>query len=303
MIETYEDLQQSMRRYAEMIERQLANRVSPAIATFGIESGLVLASAILDRKFIADNQRIVEPLIAHAHARGETVSSLTITDRLGHARPLYRPLLVYAWVSAFRLLYETLPQTLFGQWEEALRAWCESLEPALERSRLPEASIAPVQAPQAAEAVFSALALHVAGKVFIRDAWTDIAADAFGRLTRAQQPSGAFVAPDPAAHPEITWYHELAILHAAASFAVQAEDRTVAAAVRRATEYHLAETQPDHATTQPFGLFAFIWNSNTQTLADAMLHNVALQLRQPEGADAVSLILLADCLYCLRLFL
>ena len=43
----------------------------------------------------------------------------------------------------------------------------------------------------------------------------------------AQQPSGAYLDAGPADNPETRWYHELAILHAAASYAVAAEDRHV----------------------------------------------------------------------------
>ena len=74
----------------------------------------------------------------------------------------------------------------------------------------------------------------------------------------------------------------------------------VAAAVARATEYHQRETQPDHATTQPWGLFAFAWNPQTHPLADQLLH--AVQVQHAGTPDGVSLILLADALYCLRLF-
>ena len=80
---------------------------------------------------------------------------------------------------------------------------------------------------------------------------------------------------------------------------MQAEDRTVARAVRRATRFHLNETQPDHATAQPWGLFAFVWNPPTRPLADQLLHADATA----RTIDGVSLILLADALYCLRLFL
>ena len=68
----------------------------------------------------------------------------------------------------------------------------------------------------------------------------------------------------------------------------------------RATEYHQRETQPDHASSQPWGLFAFAWNPDTRPLADQLLHAATVQ--HPVGQDGVSLILLADALYCLRLF-
>jgi hypothetical protein len=151
-----------------------------------------------------------------------------------------------------------------------------------------------------AQAAWAALALFAAGKVFVRDAWTDLASDTFGRLTRGQTAEGTFLIPSPSDHPETWWYHELVLLHAAGSYAVQAEDRTVAAAVARATAYHLRETQPDHATSHPWALFPFVWNDQTRPLADQVLHSAAVH--SPGGADGVSLTLLADALYCLRLF-
>src|SRR5262249_46348200 len=152
----------------------------------------------------------------------------------------------------------------------------------------PETGMPASRGANASEGVWMALALFVAGKVFVRDAWTDLASHTFGRLMRGQPDRATFLLPSPSDNPETLWYHELTILHAAASYAVQAEDRTVAAAVARNTEFHLNETQPDHATTQPWGLFPFIWNPKTRMLADQLLHNVSVQ------HDTVSLMLLAD---------
>lgn len=274
-------IQADIRRYAQLVENALRNTAAdPPVA---------MVRAMLNGD-LAEPQ--TPPPISTGIVPADTVQ----------VRPVYVPLFVYSWLSTFRLRYETLPRQDFGRWEERLYAWSESVEPALERARLPEGSVPAAIGDRAAQAVWSALALHVAGKIFVRDAWTDLASEAFGRLTRAQQVGGNFLLVTGAEHPEAVWYHELAILHAAASYAVQAEDRTVAASVRRATEFHLAQTQPDHATAQPWGIFAFIWNEQTRPLADAMLHSVTLQ-QQSGGFDAVSLILLADALYCLRLFL
>jgi hypothetical protein len=107
---------------------------------------------------------------------------------------------------------------------------------------------------------------------------------------------GPFLQATPGDNPETHWYHELVLLHAAASYAVQAEDRTVAAAVAGNAEFHFIETQPDHATIQPWALFAFIWLDRTRPLADQILHNVSTQ------SSGVSLMLLADALYCLQRF-
>ena len=150
-----------------------------------------------------------------------------------------------------------------------------------------------------------ALTLQVAGKLFIRDAWTDLAADVFGKLVRRQQESGAFLLAGLSDNPEAHWFHELVILHAAAGYAAQTEDRALASAVARATQFHLKETQPDHATHQPWGLFAFLWNPDTRLLGEGMLQAAAqspgLNAESP-GVSDLTLMLLADALYCLRLF-
>lgn len=227
-------------------------------------------------------------------------ADVRIIDRAGSGRGVYRPLLVYGWLQSFRLLYEVLPGGEFSRWDDSLRAWCDTLEAELTRHRVGGATLPAARAGAAAEAAWAALALFVAGRVFVRDAWTDLASDTFGRLVRAQTPEGSFSAAGPGDSPDLFWYHELILLHAAAGYAVQSEDRGVAGAVMRATDFHLGNTQPDHATNQPWGLFAFIWNPQTRPLADQMLH--ALGVSSPAGAEGVSLILLADALYCLRLF-
>ena len=175
------------------------------------------------------------------------------------------------------------------------------LESELTNIDWPETGMPAARGANASEGVWMALALFVAGKVFVRDAWTDLASDTFGRLVRGEPKRRTFLVPTPSDNPETFWFHELTILHAAASYAVQSEDRSLAAMVARSTEYHLNETQPDHATSQPWGLFAFLWNPRTHTLADQMLHAASVQ--HPESQDAVSLMLLADALYCLRLFM
>jgi hypothetical protein len=300
------DPRDAFRRYADLIAPMLTTPATFAAraetaSTVQVERGGALLAAAVGASSAGAADDHVEPaerLIELANAA--VLDRLTVVDARGHARAVYLPLLVYAWLTTFRLRYETLPTHRFSRWETALKDWSDRLESELGRTRSSVAS------GTIAESAWTALALHVAGKVFIRDAWTDLAADTFGRLARGQQPSGAFLPPAPGEHPELTWYHELSTLHAAASYAVQAEDRPLARAVARATAFHLAEIQPDHATAQPWGLFAFVWDPAARPLADQLLHAASLQHARGGVAattDGVSLILLADALYCLRLFL
>ncbi len=286
--------------YARLIEQPLADQsgFSPSAeagAAVQIERALMFPHILLNQEL---PREWVDRLIELAGSA--LLPEVIVLDRLGHHRPVYRPLLLYAWLLTYKLQFERLPRMEFGRWDQALRAWCDVLADGLSQTHFPTTGIPAAAGAVASTAAWTALAIHVAGKLFIRDPWTDLAAGVMGQLARAQQPSGAFLIPSQSDSPETYWYHELCTLHALGSFAVQAEDRTVASSVERATHYHLAETQPDHATSQPWALFPFIWNPQTRLLADQLLHAVTLQQPSP---DAVSLILLADSLYCLRLFL
>ncbi len=287
------------RRYAGMIAPMLARPFEFSVTpeddwAIQVERGTVLPLMLSEMNLegLARVERLIEI------TRGGRLDTIAIVDRLGHHRPIYRPLLIYAWLSAFSLRYEDLPREEFGRWEEALRSWSDLLEAELGDIGWDESSAWAARGSSAGEACWIALALHRAGKVYVRDVWVDLASDLFGKLIKAQQPSGAFLQVTPADNPEARWYDELAILHAAAAYAALAEDRTVAAAVKKNSEFHLRETQPDHATAQPFGLFAFIWNSETRSLADAMLNHVAMRTE----IDGVSQILLADVMQSLKLF-
>ena len=288
------------RRYADLIAARLrdARIPTPSIetaTTLQVERGALLASTVRGE---AIDPRAVDRLV-ELSATPDRLSQVNFIDAAGHTRPVYRPLLIYAWLMSYRIAYEALPPSTFGRWDETLRPWCDLLEAELGPISVSETATPAMRGGSAAEAAWTALALYVAGKIFIRDAWTDLAADTFGRLARGQHENGAFLAATSSDNPEPRWYHELAILHAAASYAVQAEDRTVARAVARGTRFVLSEIEPDHATAQPWGLFAFIWNAESRPLADQLLHGA--EMRQP-SIDGVSLILLADALYCLRLF-
>jgi len=287
------------RRYTDlitpMIRRADFSPEAESATAVQVERGVIYPRAVADS--LLPDPSPVERLIELSTS--PRLASIAVVDRSGHHRPVYRALLVYAWLKSFQIVYETLPRSEFGRWEEGVRAWCDLLESDLGQIEWPHEAMPAGRGASATEAAWTALALHVAGKVYIRDAWTDLAADTFGKLVARQQSAGPFLLATASDNPETHWYHELVLLHAAASYAVQAEDRTVASAVARAAEFHLNQTQPDHATAQPWGLFPFIWDPSTRTLADQLLHAVTSQ-SEPSG---VSVILLADALYCLRLFL
>jgi hypothetical protein len=114
------------------------------------------------------------------------------------------------------------------------------------------------------------------------------------RFVELQRADGSFLVSTAADNLESLWYHELIVLHGVASFGLRHRDEHALGAARRAAVYHLNETQPDHATTEPWGINAFLLEEGTYSLAEQQLH--ALQTQWVGGADGVSAVLLRDTL-------
>ena len=229
------------RRSAQLIASSISSvpQFAPSAETatsVQVERGIVFAHSMNDPKHWQSNS--IERLIDLSTV--PNLARINVVDRHGHTRPVYRPLLTYCWLQSFARAYEALPRAEFGRWEESIRAWCDVLEGTIGDFDWPAGAIPASLGSRATEIAWAALTLHVAGKVFVRDAFTDFAADTFGRFTKRQHESGAFFEATGSDNPETNWYHELVTLHAASSFAVQAEDRAVATSVARATAYHAA---------------------------------------------------------------
>lgn len=287
-------------RYTRLIRAAMGNSFAFAPEreddhAIQIERGIVYPMALTGRS-ATELQSPVERLI-RSSGPGNLPSpeDIAIVDRAGHARRAYPGLLIYCWAQALRQL--TAPNT--SEWAESLRRWSDRLEDELLAFTWPIGGLPAARGDAATGAVWAALALYALAPTLDEPRWWELAADTFGRLGAGQQSSGALLRAGPSDNPETLWYHELVLLHAAASYAVQSNDALVTAAVMQAADYHLNETQPDHASAQPWALLAFIWRHAAQPLADQILH--AVQVQQPQAAGGIPSMLLADALYCLRL--
>ena len=87
-------------------------------------------------------------------------------------------------------------------------------------------------------------------------------------------------------------YRELCGLHALANLALLSRNLRWARRVQDVARYHMQTTQPDHVTSQPWALFAFLWNESTRPLAEQQLHDAAAAGGGRAGALAA--MLLAD---------
>lgn len=283
----------TLERYAALIEELVAPPAAPVptedASTVQVEQGSVLPMALAG----ARDGQIVRAVAGMLAAAATPPSRDTrVVDAAGHHRPAYRGLLVYAWQRALALVEDRLPLQRARAWNARVREWCVVLHAELASADVGagDARSASTGAEVSGQA-WAALALHAAG-------YGDAAAPVFSRLIDGQQPSGAFFPPGASDNPETRWYHELVLLHACSSYAVNADDPRAAESAGRAAAYHVAETQPDHATSQPWGLLAFALSDPARPLADEMLHTV--RIRQADGPDGVTQILLADTLLGLR---
>ena len=256
--------------------------------TLQVERGLILPLALLGQPreiLLTCAQRLLTT----------SPEDVTIIDPRTHRRPAYRGLLLYATLLGLNVGDHGLPD-----WPHHLRPWIDSLPnlPDFPRDDTLPAS----WGAQATEAAWNALALHVAAAIYNQPTWREAAHQTFHRFARAQQPAGPFLRATASDNPETHWYHELVLLHAVASYAAQANDPTLATAVARNAAFHMAETQPDHATHQPWALHAFAQHPDTRPLADQLLH-AATMVGGAGGSPAGGLtsILLADALYSLQL--
>src|SRR4051794_23697527 len=104
------EIQNELRRYAAMIELRVARPVAftpeaEDARSVQVERGIMFPSLVngswsLERAEPAN--RLVEL------SRLTELADVTIVDRSGHHRPVYRGLLVYSWLQAYRLAYESM---------------------------------------------------------------------------------------------------------------------------------------------------------------------------------------------------
>src|SRR3978361_219876 len=103
------DIRNAFRQYdtliSELLPLQLeilpfaANSEFPEIPlSVGVAFPLLMKSA---RTPLSPVIALVEPLLAAT----AILADVCVVDRAGHSRPVYRPLLVYSWLQAYRLTY------------------------------------------------------------------------------------------------------------------------------------------------------------------------------------------------------
>jgi hypothetical protein len=93
-------------------------------------------------------------------------------------------------------------------------------------------------------------------------------------------------------------YDEFCAVHAAYGAIVFLRETEWIERVEAVVKWHVANTQPDNTTTEPWGLAAFASLDDTGTFAAQQVHDATTRLTNtpPAGRTPVTLALLADAL-------
>ena len=96
------------RRYAELVAARIRDaRVPPptveTIATLQVERGAAVFTSAIRREPI--DPRAVDRL-AELSNTPDRLADIAFIDAAGHTRPVYRPLMIYAWLMSYRVAYE-----------------------------------------------------------------------------------------------------------------------------------------------------------------------------------------------------
>jgi hypothetical protein len=306
-------------RYGRLIEGVLRPAVAAARVggaegeVVAVERGVALAAAVL-----GEGAGVVRRIVGAAPGR------LVVSDRGGHRRPVYRGLLLYGVLQAMRVA-RVEGGDVIGRSDvqgvnphpcplaeyratggDCASGWLGLLEAELAGAGWPagaDGDCVPASAGAAvAELAWLAMAARAGGMLAAGGGGPEVAGVIFHEIARRQAPCGAFVMAGRGDNLDTVWYHELVILHAVASYAVQAGDETLKSAAARGAAHVQEELQPDHATNDPWGLPGFLLCAETLPLADQVLHAAtALQGAVGRGGvSGVTSLLLADALYCLE---
>ncbi|MCX5661535.1 MAG: hypothetical protein NTW19_17795 [Planctomycetota bacterium] len=227
-----------------------------------------------------------------------------LRDPAGHSRKVYFPLVLHLHLAATLARQATLPRAV-------LEACAAAVPAATASARRIEAHVhAPPPPALTTLALWQALCLHEAAAVL--GAQESLAPDEeLGPIDAAVSQIVARPGPDGSLHPRDAeesldaWtYRELSGLHALAALALARRNAEWSARVEQIALHHLDNTQPDHTTSQPWALFAFLWSPKTRVFAEQQIHDATAQgAIDGHGLDALPAMLLADAVASLSDFL
>jgi hypothetical protein len=273
-------------------EVQAADAAPFAAAGLAILGDPAASSGTAWREGLARLARARRAWAAASAAAGESVNAeaIMLRDELGHRRALYFPLSLRLHLSVVTRLQErasaSASDSTSATADDALAESIASL-----RCDMIDASHAvsldwddlsgsAERGHDVATLLWHALTRSQAMRWFGDDV---VVEDELRKIDSAVDRIIATAGPDGSLHEQgvedtiDAWtFRELSGLHALADLSVQRHRHDWLAVVRRVAIHHLNNTQPDHITTQPWGVHAFSWWPDTMSFARQQIHDASL---------------------------
>ncbi len=217
-----------------------------------------------------------------------------LADSFGHRRDVYQLFVLHLYLAAFVKHYESMSVT---QWSA-----CEDLVPAATESarRIDVYAATPPPAEDVAPTLWRALCLFETAVIQSRDTDIEWADAVVHQIVSHPGDGGALHAMEESESYDLWTYRELSGLHALANLALRRRSDRWAKRVQQIAAHHQATTQPDYTTSQPWGVFAFIWSGDTRLFADQQIHDA--QTEGGGGLTPLASMLLADAAHVLSIF-
>lgn len=229
---------------------------------------------------------LIEAITALSNAMVERGgAAIRINDGLGHSRPVYAPFMLSIVQRAFFLHQEHLDASERKACRDAMGSIMYRLD-----------------LPMLYDTPDTALTLWKAVCWLRHDLEVCNADEAAGTRTLVD---AITMTPgkDDALHPfneseqllDTWWYNELCGLHALGNLAMMSNSKKWLQRVAQIANHHLMNIQADHATSQPWGLAAFVLQPETTIFAEQQLHEAAAGVRSPFAkSNTLTALLLAD---------
>jgi hypothetical protein len=246
--------------------------------------------ALLRRHDGGDGHRAVAPPLP-----GKPVFPVALADGAGHTRDIYHPLAVHLCLAAFHRHYESVAPALWAAAEQALLEMVAPLR-LVEHftDARPPAALVPL-------ILWQALGLAEQAALLSRDIDLEMVDSAVQAIVDDDgEGNGALHGLSETDSLDTWTYRELVGLHALAALALKRRNGAWAKRVEQVALFHLENTQPDNATNQPWGVFAFLWPVKTRSFAEQQLHDATAHAGGT--VDPLAAMLLADAADCLAEF-
>lgn len=206
-------------------------------------------------------------------------------------RPCYPLLALHVHLMAFEKCYLNLPDSI---WDNAADTF--------EKLAMPLRVIetyrdAPPPHMTTEITLWQALCLLEIGSIRHFDSDIELAKAVIEQIVDRPVNDNPLTEQDPEESLDGWTYRELIGMHALANAAMYDHNEKWANRVEQMGFHHLYHTQPDHCTSEPWGLFGFLWSEQSRMFGVQQIHDC-----KAYGLVGVGQVLLADALRCMNAF-